>query len=81
MVTYQTMDAALHIPSDSAFTVILQEGWRTFMTARAQIVDNFRRNSLAWPWKFLTVKLGLGAYHHNFKYYYIIYYNCILLFL
>jgi hypothetical protein len=30
----------------------LWQGWRTFLRARAEIFDNFWRNSFACPWEF-----------------------------
>jgi hypothetical protein len=48
----------------------LRQGWRTFLTARANIFDNFLRNSFACLWEFLAAKWGLGSLH----YYYIIHY-------
>jgi len=38
--------------SDCAEVIrVLVKGWRTVLRKRAQIVDNFRRNSLACPWE------------------------------
>jgi hypothetical protein len=47
-------------------STVLGQGWRTFLRARAQIVDNFRRNPFAFPWEFWAAKLGLGVFHHHY---------------
>jgi hypothetical protein len=39
---------------------------RTFLRARAQIVDKFRKNSFSKPWEFRAAKWSLGDFHRNY---------------
>jgi hypothetical protein len=42
----------------------IRPGLAKFLRARAQIFDNFRKNSFSWPWKLWAAKWGLGVLQH-----------------
>jgi hypothetical protein len=55
--------------------VSLGQSWKIFLRARAQIADNFWRNSVACPWEFYQKNGVLESCIIINNYYFIIYYN------